>query len=122
MHLLSAYPLPELAAVTSTAMHVAVSNATSRCDYTLELVPIQYIRMLDRTDGFASIGDVNATMTSTCMLGSVVVLLQMTLVLRGIVMSREVRPFVIDHLRSLSRDYLRLTPLWHAVPRGAIVE
>eukprot|EP00966_Prymnesium_polylepis_P312333 7217134-Prymnesium_polylepis.3 len=61
-------------------------------------------------------------MTSTCMLGSVVVLLQMTLVLRGIVMSREVRPFVIDHIRSLSRDYLRLTPLWHAVPHGAIVE
>ena len=122
MHLLYAYPLPELAPVASTAMRVAFSNATSHCDYTLELVPVQYIRMLDRTDGFSSLGDVNATMTSTCMLGSVVVLLQMTLVLRGIVMSREVRPFVIDHLRSLSRDYLRLTPLWHAVPRGAIVE
>ena len=55
------------------------------------------------------------------MLGSMVVFLQMTLVLRGIVMSREVRPFVVDHLRSLSKDYLRLTPLWHALPRGAIV-
>lgn len=122
MQLLSAYPLSELAPASSTAMHVAVGNATSRCDYTLELVPIRYIRMLDRADEFASIGDVNATMSPTCLLGSMVVLVQMTLVLRGIVMSREVRPFVIDHLRSLSNDYLRLTPLWHVLPQGAIVE
>lgn len=121
MHL-SAYPLSELAPMTSTALRVAVGNATNRCDYALELVPIKYTRMLDRTDEFALIGDVNATMSPTCMLGSMVVLLQMTLVLRGIVMSREVRPFVVDHLRSLSNDYLRLTPLWHAVPRDAIVE
>ena len=121
MHL-SAYPLSELAPLTSTAMRVAVGNATSCCDYTLELVPIHYIRMLDRTDEFSSIGDVNATMSSTCMLGSMVVLLQITLVLRGIVMSREVRPFVVDHLRSLSKEYLRLTPLWLGVPPGAIVE
>ena len=51
-----------------------------------------------------------------------VVLLRVTLFLRGIVMSREVRPFgfasfVVDHLRSLSKEYLRLTPLWDAVPR-----
>ena len=121
MHL-SAYPLSELAPLSSTAMRVAGGNATSCCDYTLELVPIQYTRMLDRTGEFASIGDVNATMSPTCILGSMVVLLQMTLVLRGIVMSREVRHFVVDHFRSLSNDYLRLTPLWHAVPRGAIVE
>ena len=122
MHLLSAYPLSELAPASSAAMRVAIGNATGHCDYTLELVPVQYIRMLDRTDGLASIGEVNATMSPTCLLGSMVVLLQMTLVLQGIVMSREIRPFVVDHLRSLSKDYLRLTPLWHALPRGAIVE
>ena len=122
MHLLSAYPLSELAPASSAAMRVAVGNETSRWDYTLELVPLQYIRMLDRADEFVSIGNVNVTMSPTCLLGSMVVFLQMTLVLRGIVMSREVRPFVVDHLRSLSNDYLRLTPLWRAVPRGAIVE
>ena len=39
------------------------------------------------------------------------------LVVRGIVIFREVRPFVVDHLRILSKDYLRLTPLWYDVPR-----
>ena len=103
-------------------MRIAFGNATSSGDYTLELVPVHYTRMLDRTGEFVSIGDVNSTLSPTCLLGSMVVLLQMTFVLRGIVMSREVRPFVVDHLRSLSKDYLRLPPLWYAVPRGAVVE
>ena len=110
--LVSAYPLSE----SFTALRIAVSNATSPCDYTLELVPIQYTRMLEQTEEFISIGDINATMSPTCILGSMVVLLQMKLVLRGIVMARDVRPFVVDHIRSVSKDYLRLTPLWYVGP------
>ena len=114
MHLSADTVLSDMPSVGT--MHLAVGNATSRCDYTLELVPIRFTRMIERTGDFISIGDVNATMTPTCILGSMVVLLQMTLVLRGIVMSREVRPFVVDHIRSVSKDYLRLTPLWYVGP------
>ena len=123
MHILAVPSLSELALMSPSAMNIRLGNTTGAFDYTLELFPIHYTRMLDRTSEFVSIGGVNTTVSPMCVLNSMVVLLQITLVIRGIVMSREVRPFVVYHLRSLSEDYLRLTPLWYPVPfGGAVVE
>eukprot|EP00966_Prymnesium_polylepis_P050612 1171951-Prymnesium_polylepis.1 len=67
--------------------------------------------MLDRTDEYLQIGVVNSTVSTTCFLGSIVVLLQMTVILRGAVMSRVVKPFVVDHLLSRSEEFIRFTPI-----------
>ena len=90
--------------------------------YSLEIIPIHVTRMLDHSGVLSSSGAFDATITSSCVLDSMVVLLQMTLVLHGIVMSRKVQSFVVDHMRSLSQEYLRFTPLTYAdSPYAAVV-
>ena len=103
MHLLSlpSFPPPPLG---------VPRNATA-LNYTIELLPVRYTPMVDYRHATSQTAG-NASLTSTRVLGSVVVLLQITLLLQGSVLTRAVKPFVLDHFREVSADYVRFTPLW----------
>jgi len=89
----------------------SLPNATGAHNKSLEVLLIRFTPMLHRTHEFPPIGDANSTLSTTCVLSSIVVLLQMTVVLHGVMMSRVVKPFVVDRLLSRSEEYIRFTPI-----------
>lgn len=116
MHLVRLLPpLPTLNAYAAPAV-----NATEAHDMFLEVLPIRVIPMLDRIDDYSRISSVNSTVSTTCILGSIVVILQMTVILRGAIMRRIVKPFVVDHFISRSKEFYRFTPVLWDFRNGAL--
>ena len=80
-------------------------------DMFLEMLPLRVTAMLDRTYENLSIGAADSSMSAVCLVGAVVVLFQMTVVLRGAAVSRTARLFVVEHFLFGSEKFLRFTPI-----------